>query len=264
MAEAEQASTSLATEKVAENGKPADSGNQARSEAQVPEWLTKLEGFDDKERSRLSRFKSEKDAAKAWLNADSRLGASVVIPGKDASKEDWDTFYKRLGRPESKGDYELDAIFLPDGVTRDEKTEEQFRQIAFDLGLSKEQAKKLHKYAAQQGIESFTNLRKQMEAKKEEARSALRKEWGADHDRNLALIGTLLRKFGSDEVIQYLNSGPGNDPPMLRLLAKFANAISPDRLETGSLPSETQEDDGSILFPNSPSMTGANRERRVR
>jgi hypothetical protein len=266
MAEGDQGGTSLATEAsqgAAGNGAATDSGNQTQTETQAPEWVTKLEGLDDKERGRLSRFKSEKELAKSYLNAESKLGASVVIPGKDASKTELDAFYKRLGRPESKGEYELEAVFLPDGITKDDKTDEAFRTMAHELGLTKDQAKKLHKYAAQQGLDAYASLRKQVDAKKEETRAALRKEWGADHDRNLAQIGTLLRKFGSDEVIQYMNSGPGNDPPMLRLLAKLAGSMSADRLETGTRLNPQGEADGSDQFPNSPGMTGSNRSRRI-
>jgi hypothetical protein len=264
MAEGEQASTSLAAESVSGTSKATEPVTQSQPETQMPEWVSKLEGFDDESKRKLARYKTANDVAKSALEFDKRISQSVPIPGKDANKETWDAFYKRLGRPESKGEYDLDAVFLPDGVTKDDKSDEQFRSIAYDLGLTKEQAKKLHKYAAQQGLDAYGNLKKQMEAQREQSRETLKKEWGSDYDRNVALIGTVLRKFGDDGVIQYLNSGPGNDPAMLKFLTKFGKAISPDTLERGSIPGVSQEDDGSDLFPNSPQMTGVNRERRIR
>jgi hypothetical protein len=258
MAEGDQAGVSLAAEaaKAPENGKPVETGNQT----QTGDLVVKLSDLKEEERTKLARFKTGNDLGKSYLSLESKLGASITLPGKDATEEEKAAFYKRLGRPESKDGYELDTLFLADKVTKDSETEDRIRSMAFHLNLNQEGAKKLHR--------TFVDLAnrgaKMVSEMKQRASESLRKQWGGDYDRNVALVGTLLRKFGDAETVEYMNSGPGNDPPMLRMLAKFASAISPDRLETGSLPAAAQEDDGTEAFPNSPSMTGANRERRIR
>ncbi len=252
---------SVATERLGNPNAPAQ-GNPPASQS---DWVKGLEGITDEERGKLSRFKTDKDCAKSYLQLESRLGASVVIPGKDATPQDWEAFYKRLGRPETKAEYELEKLFLPDGVTRDEKTEEAFKAIAFELGLTKDQAKRLHKYANEQMIAGVSNLRSAMAARTEESRTALRKEWGGDYERNVAGITTLVRKFGGDDTIQYLNSGPGNDAPLLKFLARITKVLSPDTLETGALPRVTEERQPGVLhYDNRPELTGANRTRSIR
>jgi hypothetical protein len=261
MAESEQVGTSIVAETSGTNDAPPPA-TPTPSQTPLPEWVSKLEGFDEQAKSKLSRYKTVNDIAKSALEFDKRISQSVVIPGKDATKETWDAYYKRLGRPESKDGYELDEIFLPDGVTKD--SDEGFKEIAYELGLNKEQAAKLHKYAAQKGLDSYSNMKKQFEEKKEASRVALRKEWGGDYDRNISMIGNLLRKFGDEEIIKYMNNGPGNDTPMVKFLAKAGKAFSADTLERGSIPESVEDEEGSRLFPNSPQMTGANRIRRIR
>lgn len=220
-----------------------------------------LAGFEEKDRARLAKFKTGNDLAKSYLHLENKLGAAITLPGKDATSEEKDAFYKRLGRPESKDGYELDTLFLADGLTKDVETENRIREIAFDLGLNKENARRLHK--------TFIDLANRGAAMvgemKEKARETLRKEWSGEYDKNIALIGKVLRKFGDAQTVQYMNSGPGNDPVMLRLLAKFGKTMTPDTLEQGSIPSAAnEEDDGRRLFPNSPQMTGENRQARIR
>jgi hypothetical protein len=258
MAEADQAATSLATETPGTAGKPAPE-NQATS--QTTGMVLDLASMEEKDRARLAKFKTGNDLAKSYLHLESKLGAAVTLPGKDATAEERDAFYTRLGRPESKDGYELDTLFLADGITKDSETENRIRDIAFDLGLNKDNARRLHKTfidLANRGAAMVKDM-------KEKARDTLRKEWSGEYDKNISLIGSVLRKYGDAQTIQYMNSGPGNDPVMLRLLAKFGKTISPDTLETGSIPSAAEEqDDGARLFPNSPQMTGANRRVSIR
>jgi hypothetical protein len=254
MAEVDQGGKSLAAE-ASGNGEASATGNQSSTQ----DLVLKLEGFEEKDRSRLAKFKTGNDLAKSYLSLETKLGATITLPGKDATDEDKAAFYERLGRPKSKDGYVLDTLFLADGVTKDTETENRIREMAFDLGLNPDNAKRLHKTfidLANRGSAMVSEM-------KEKARENLRKEWSGEYDKNMAMIGSVLRKFGDAQTIQYMNAGPGNDPVMLKLLAKFGKTISPDTLETGTHVSEAQEDDGSKDFPNSPQMTGANRTRRI-
>ena len=261
MAEGDQGGASLATEGSGNSGAPA-TGNQTQAASGAPELVIKLGDLDEKARDKLAKFKAGNDLAKSYLSLESKLGASVTIPGKDAPKEDWDAFYKRLGRPENKDGYELDPVFLADKVTKDAEFEDNVKQLAFDLNLSKDGAKKFHKAF----VEAANRGAAKMEEMKEQARQTLRtKDWAGAYDKNIALVQSVIRKYGDPEMVQYLNSGPGNDPAMLKFLAKIGRSVSPDTFETGGAPpSGEEQDEGKILFPNSPQMTGENRIRRVR
>ena len=257
MAEPEQAGTSLATEQG--NGETSEPATQSQTQPQVPEWVAKLDNLDETSRSKLARYKTVNDLAKSALEFDKKVGQAVLIPGKDATDQEKAAFYKRLGRPESKDGYALDNLFLADGVTKDTDTENRIREMAFDLGLNPENAKRLHKTfidLANRGVAMMSET-------KEKAREVLRKEWSGDYDKNIVGVGNIIRKYGDAQTIQLMNSGPGNDPVILRFLAKIAKDLRSDTLETGGMPRASVEKDGSDLFPNSPEMTGANRVRRI-
>ena len=264
MAEGDQVA-SLAT-----GGNPASSegvtqDNQQKPAEVVP-WVKELEGFDEQTRSKLSRFKTSKDVAKSYLELEKRLGASVVIPGKDATQSEKDEFAKRLGRPEAPDGYELDQVYLPDGVTRQENSEEAFKRMAYELGLTKDQGKKLYKYATTQAFEGVAALRKAQDQKRMEAAASLKKEWGAEYDGNLAKVQKINKLFGDDDWVQYLNEGAGNEPRLIKVLVKIAKQFSEDTLETGKLPSRTPErrEPGLLDYGNlRPEISGENRYRKL-
>ncbi len=259
----------LGVQSLAAGGAPETAAKAPENQAQTgdtgPEWVKKLD-VDDQTKAKLSRFKEEKALAKSYLELEKRLGASVVIPGKDASKDDWDAFYKRLGRPESQDEYELDRVYLPDGVSRQDDGESAFKKMAYDLGLTKDQAKKLFKYANDQALSGVSTLKKQMETRKREAAEGLKKTWGQEYDKNLALVQKVNKLFGDDDWVQYLNEGAGNEPRLIKFLVKVSKQFSEDTLESGRLPSRTQErrEPGLLDYGNlRPEITGDNRYRKL-
>lgn len=262
MAENDSGDTSLAAGGNADNSQAADQGNQTQT-ATTGSGATgsaeglKFDGLPETERAKLARFKSHNDLGKSYLELERRLGASVVLPGKDAKPEEVEAFYKRLGRPDSKDGYELDSAFLPDGVTKVDLGEEKFKAQAFELGLTKDQAKRLHKWAVDASLEQAKQIRAQMEVKKRDASEALRRRYGLDYDKKLALVGLVNQRFGGDSWIQYLNQGPGNDPQLLEVLIKIGEAISEETLVQGRPPGAEagKREPGVLSYPKRPEIT---------
>ena len=249
-------------------GGGADNSQEGNQSNQIPPESTGEElKFDlpEADKTKLARFKTQNDLGKSYLELERKIGASVVLPGKDASTEEKDAFYKRLGRPDSQNGYELDPVFLPDGVTRDEKSENTFKAIAFELGLTRDQARKLNKFAVDQTIAAMQAGRQAMEQKKREGSETLRKEYGLDYDKKLSLVGMVNNRFGGEDWIRYINQGPGNDPPMLRFLIKVGEAISEETLVQGRPPGVElgEREPGSLDYPKRPEIT-KNRFRSVR
>ena len=262
MAENDSGDTSLAAGGSADNSAETDQSNQTQTET-TGEGLK----FDlpEADKTKLARFKTHNDLGKSYLELERKIGASVVLPGKDATSEEKDAFYKRLGRPDSQNGYELDPVFLPDGVTRDEASENSFKAIAFELGLTKDQARKLNKFAVDQAIATIAGARQQMSEKKREGSESLRKEHGLEYDKKLSLVGLVNNRFGGEDWIRYLNQGPGNDPTMLRFLIKVGEAISEETLVQGRPPGVEagEREPGVLSYPNRPEIT-KNRFRSVR
>ena len=197
----------------------------------------------------LKDFKSVNDLAKSYLNAQSLIGRSVRIPGENASQEDWENFYSRfdnvpgmtriddenpeqvlhrLGMPYSPDEYDWTP---PEGFDYSPEDDTDFRQVAYDLGLTTKQAAGIRDYLAQNIMEDESSSRQSVE----EGINGLRQEWGAAFDRNMSIAQNAVQVLGGEEVIQYLEeTGAGNDPAMIKLFA----AIGAELGEPGSLPGE--------------------------
>lgn len=95
------------------------------------------------DRSWKEKIKSHEDLFKAYDNAQSLLGKRVA-PSEDAAPEEWEQFYKTIGKPESADAYKLpDVDGLPEDVDLSE-FQGKARQIMHEAGLTQKQAEKLY------------------------------------------------------------------------------------------------------------------------
>ena len=102
---------------------------------------------------------------------------------------------------------------------------------------------------------------------REDAESALRSEWGEDYDKNLALVGKVLNRFGSQETLTFLDkTGAGNDPAFVKMLAGIAQVLSDDTLEGGAAAAAGSEEreEGILEYPNTPELDGEGRWGNIR
>jgi len=78
--------------------------------------------------------------AKSYIHAQKMIGADkIALPGKNASEEEWDAVYNRLGKPEEAKAYEEDFGDLP----IPEENVKNFKDAAHKLGLNQTQFKGL-------------------------------------------------------------------------------------------------------------------------
>lgn len=123
----------------------------------------------------LSKFTDEnpiEQLAKSYVELEGKLGKSAAIPEANASEEEWDRFYSRVGRPSKADEYDVPA----DKV--DKEFAVKYRDRAFKTGASKKQASEL----LQAFIEHSENSVRTAEAAHQRAlvdtEQALKKEFG--------------------------------------------------------------------------------------
>lgn len=123
--------------------------------------------------------------------------ASLAMPGKDATPEQWAEFYGKIGRPETPDAYEL-------GVAegQDDTFAKQMAPVLHKHGLSAEQAKGLAAdwnammagqqeaaTAADQAAIAALDVQNKAEA------AALKNEWGQQHDANMHFAKLGIQQF---------------------------------------------------------------------
>jgi len=67
---------------------------------------------DPEHEAYFGRYKSLKDALDAQIHLAKMQGRMVTIPASEGSEDDWNHFYKKIGRPDDPGDYTLDQKLI--------------------------------------------------------------------------------------------------------------------------------------------------------
>lgn len=119
----------------------------------------------------------------------------IVPPGADATPEQLNEFYTKLGRPEAADKYDLK---MPDGVTPDPRMVTFARDVSFELGLNPSQAQKLadkwNEFAPQLGAQ----VEEQERVQNDKDIAELQTSWGADLDANKAAGRRAMDALGLD------------------------------------------------------------------
>lgn len=190
--------------------------------------------------SNLKNFKSADDLAKSYVELQRMVGNSVRIPGADATPEakkefldkikdldgvllkDDPALLDKLGRPADPAEY---AFELPEGVLDIDPSinseVEEFKKVAHELGLTKEQAAKLVNYR----LGALDGILEQQAQVRETAEKELKQLWGTEFDSKLQDAKSVLTKFKDkygDKVLDLVNGPAGNNVAFLQMAAELA------------------------------------------
>jgi hypothetical protein len=172
---------------------------------------------------------------------------------------------KRLGRPESPDGLELGKVTLPEGLPRAPEADKELQQVVWEMQALplKQQAKKLHEWAAAKATAGFLASKQAQERQASEAESALRQAWGVTYDANTANVEKLL-KLGGEEFVQFMNAGPGKNPVVRKGLYAISKLMTDETLVQGKAPSATPKPTPGMVvdFSKSPELQGDSRYGR--
>ena len=189
----------------------------------VKDWRMGLP-TDLQEDVTLRKFSDVPSLAAAYINAQKLIGADkIAIPGKHASEDDWMGVYKKLGLPEKIDDYKID---IPESATIDENFVKQFKENSYKFGILPGQAQKLAEWFTSVNSEAENKWMTELKTKQEQEFNNLKNEWGKKFDSNLSRAQLAVKEFADADTIKYLeDTGIGNDPKIVRLLAKMGNKL---------------------------------------
>lgn len=143
-------------------------------------WVAGLQSEDNRTLVEAKQWKSPEDAIKSYRELEAHASKAVKVPGADATAEDWNAFYGKLGRPESPDKYELklNTEAVPQDFPYDEKSAIEFRTWAHEAGLSPQQAQSLHDKFVGQQANVFTSTLEQRAKAEGDAHRAITSQWG--------------------------------------------------------------------------------------
>ena len=177
----------------------------------------------------LESFKDIGGLAKSYVEAQKMIGGSVRIPKEDAKPEEWEAFYRKLGKPEKPEEYGIKKPDdLPEGVSWNDDLTKWFVSAAHAAGLNKSQVSKI------------INGWNEMESSKAHAMTKelgqqivkLRESWGDQFDGRVELgvrgIERLLGKDANDFKDLMDKTGLGNHPLILKYAYAVGNLLKED------------------------------------
>jgi len=177
----------------------------------------------------LRNFDSVDKLAKSYVHAVKKMGVPpdqmLKIPQEG---ESWDDFYTAMGRPESPMAYNFEGM-------NDSEELNDFRQAAFELGLTQNQAHSHLEKVAENAGNQQQMQNEAMEKAEMEGFKALQKEWGGDYDKNMDFARRAFGRYASPEALELMETtGLGNHPEILKIFSKIGEQLSEEQLLPGN------------------------------
>jgi hypothetical protein len=237
-------------------------GNEGGGEGTgtTPTWMASMpDAFKTNE-----GFAQFGEAADAYAKFDELLkadGNALHIPGEDATPEDKEAFALKMGRPEKADGYEIGKPEgWPENIPYDEGLDTNFKEVAFEMGLSADKAANLHKWYNETQLKTHNEIIAAEKAAVEKADNDLKDLWKGDEFKvNTEIAHRAFKQFGGEEAAEFLDNTVVNgvalaDNPVFRkLFYEVGKAIGDDGANVGQtgLGGElTDEQKAEQRFPN--------------
>ena len=183
--------------KPAENSGDADQGkntndNGKGGEIQHPTWMSQITDeikSDAAKAEKLAKFEKLSDLANAYLEAEGKLGSTLVKPGENSTDEERKAFYKALGVPDAADKYSIEG-----------DDAKMFRDMAFNNNLTDEQAKSIYDSLKKLGEETVAQQKAAFVQQAKETQNALMAEYGKDYNTKVEMLKRGIANYGGESV----------------------------------------------------------------
>ena len=162
------------------------------SEVQHPAWMNQINSElikDTEKAGKLSKFEKLSDLANAYLEAEGKLGSSIVKPGENASEEERRAFYKSLGVPDAADKYSIEG-----------EDAKMFREMAYKNNLTDEQAKAFYKSLQEVGNNALAAQKAAFDQQAKDTQAALQKEYGKDYPTKIEMLKRGVATYGGEKM----------------------------------------------------------------
>lgn len=164
---------------------------QSQQDQDLPSWTSQL---SDEIRNnadtmkQLAKFKKIGDLASSYAALETKIGRSIVQPGKDAKPEEVQAFYEKLGKPKEAAKYGIE-----------DKDAEAFKTLAFSHNLTDEQARGLWAGMKEVGSNLLQTQQAQAAQHIKEVDAKLHQEYGNRYGEKMTMLERGIRTFAGAE-----------------------------------------------------------------
>lgn len=151
-----------------------------------------------------------------------RIPNLAVVPQADAPAEEWEAYYKAVGRPDDPTGYELPAYQSMTGDEFDDSEwAAQFQKAAWEAGLSPQQAERLY----QLRLEEIKQAEEAFENSKREAIKVLQQEYGDQWEEVVEKGHRVAKAIADEDFMELMSTALGNHPAVVKFFAKLGDMI---------------------------------------
>lgn len=180
------------------------------------------------------------DFAKSYLDLQSEREGLLKVPGEDATDEDRNAFYSKMGRPEAPEGYELgQPEGWPENVPYSAELEADFRTAAHEGGMSSKDAATAYNWFTKSAVEAHKEEIQVEKAAMDTAINELKDEWKGDTFKvNTELAHRAFGKYAGEGGNEFIENtmvegiALGNHPTFLKMFAEIGKTISDDNAFT--------------------------------
>lgn len=184
----------------------------------------------------FTNFETADDAAKALKAATIKLSQKGVIIPQDVEKakpEELDGVFAALGRPKDAAGYDLPAGSIPKGFEALQAEVDEFKEVAFKMGMSKAQFRQAFGYRVDKMLKEAKSRDEASTKARNESETNLRKQFGAKYEERIQGIQKLINVFGggdggaTQEDVDAVIARPG----LVKMLSGILDEMSEATLE---------------------------------
>lgn len=177
----------------------------------------------------------------SWRTLSANQNA-IKVPAKEATKEEWDQYYKATGRPDSADQYTLTKPNVPAEFQYSDAVEKWFKGVAFANNLPNSVADGIFAELNKLQVDALTKVRTQQaeaakkaesekQAKAQEAINTLKQKWGEKFSENWEGMRKAVAMFQTPGMIEKAKTlGLENDPDFLVMFFNIYTRIGPDKI----------------------------------
>lgn len=177
---------------------------------------------------------------KSYVHQQKMLGKEkMLIPNSDFTEDQWKETFHKLGVPKDIKEYNI-KMNIPENIKLDETVFNNFKELAFNKGLLPQQAQEVSDFYHKTIADTVKAQEEASIAAVQAEKENLKKEWGADYEKNLNYADIGLNQFADESIKKYIvDSGLASNTMLQRLFAKVGQSLS---AEDNSFNDDTNKD----------------------
>lgn len=232
-----------------------DQGNQNQSAEQSLGWRAALP-LEFKENEFVKTFTKPGDFVKSALEIKTERDSlktkqenAIFKPDDKATPEQWEAYYRALGKPEKATDYVFPKL---EGMERDPKFTAWAQDTLHKIGVPKEMGEAMASAYDSFALEMAKANQLEIQKNRADAETKLKTELGAGYTAAVELTKRFMTKYAKPEEKAFLDeSGMGNHPVLIRMIVDFAKKTGEDVSLQGAL-NKGDAPKGGFVYDKSP------------